>query len=479
MRIAQHILWFILLLIFLLSLVTDWYETLVYGINIIAVLMVLDKLGKGVVLREIVALHSTFICLLMPLVGYLVYNKENYLAVLWVRYMPVPKDIYFDFCMPAVAGFCLLLCWPMTGKRSSDAGVPLKNTVEKIKEILRGNQRVGIYLLVIGVVTSTFTNYLPGSLYYFGSLFYLAAFAGLLYVYFAGSFPYKKIILISFCLSILVLALKYGMFTIIAYMGMTLFSFFFLGRKSSLLKKLIYFALAAVLLVIIQSVKPQYRDAVLKRGHEGSKVGLFFDMVGERISNPNKFLTSESFFFLYYRANQGYNMGLVMRRFPGMVPFDNGANLRVAIASSFVPRLLWPDKPEAGGRANMLYYAGTIIRGFATNVGPLGEAYASFGHAGGILYMMFLGAFIRFAYRCLFVIGQKMPLIILWMPVMFFQVAYSAENDTLQILNSLIKSALFLFILYKLFPKLFKPLVRRPQPDVPRHVSPGAKLQPS
>jgi hypothetical protein len=41
---------------------------------------------------------------------------------------------------------------------------------------------------------------------------------------------------------------------------------------------------------------------------------------------------------------------------------------------------------------------------------------------------------------------------------MFYQVTYSSENDTLQILNSLIKSAFFIFILYKIFPRLFKPV---------------------
>jgi hypothetical protein len=168
-------------------------------------------------------------------------------------------------------------------------------------------------------------------------------------------------------------------------------------------------------------------------------------------------VSPNNYFFLYYRANQGFNVALVMRVIPAKMPFDNGSFLLVKIASSFVPRLLWPDKPEAGGLANMKYYADVDIKGYATSVGPLGEAYGSFGVVGGIIYMMGLGLFIRFAYKKVFVVAQKIPLIVLWIPVMFYQITYSSENDTLQILNSLIKSAFFIFILYKFLPTLFKP----------------------
>jgi hypothetical protein len=72
------------------------------------------------------------------------------------------------------------------------------------------------------------------------------------------------------------------------------------------------------------------------------------------------------------------------------------------MASAFVPRFLWADKPMAGGIANMKYYTGYTIKGYTTNVGPLGEAYGSFGVTGGVVFMMVLGTFIRFAYKKVF-----------------------------------------------------------------------------
>lgn len=459
MRFVSYIWSLALALIFTLSLVTNWYDTLVYCVSIVTFLMVIDKLGKGIVLREIIALHTTFICLLMPLAGYLVYNTTNALAILWVRYMPVSKDIYFSYCLPAVTAFCLLLCWPISNEKAADTGVFLKKTVEQIRHKLRGNQKIGFWLIAIGLMVFFVIPYLPAGLQYIFNLLYFASFTGLLYIYLSGRFIYKTIILVLFGLFTIVIALRSGMFTIIAYMGMTLFSFFFIGKKVSLVRKTVTFFAAFLVLAIIQSVKPTYRKMIaLNPGL--NKAEVFADLTMEQLSGKNNFFSANSYFFLYYRANQGFNIALVMRRYPRMVPFDGGSYLLVKIAAAFVPRVLWPDKPEAGGIANMKYYTNITIKNWSTNVGPLSEAYASFGITGGIIYMMLLGAFIRFVYKRVFVVAKKIPLIILWIPVMFYQVTYSAENDTLQILNSLIKSSFFIFILYKAIPRLFKPVDR-------------------
>jgi hypothetical protein len=418
--------------------------------------MVIDKLGKGIVLREIIALHSAFICLLMPLAGYLVYNTTNALSLIWVRYMPVDKVTYFSFCLPAVTGFCILLCWPINSEKTADTGVLLRNTLSKIKEKLKGNQFLGFWMISTGIIMFFLVPHVPTGLQYILNLGYFSSFTGLLYIYLAGKFIYKTIILILFGIFTLAIALQSGMFTIIAYMGMTLFSFFFVGKKVSMFRKTVTFFAAFFVLAIIQSVKPAYRKIItLNPGL--NKAEVFADLTMKQFSGKN-FVSPDNYFFLYYRANQGYNVGMVMRRFPRLVPFDDGSYLFIKIAAAFVPRVLWPDKPEAGGIANMKYYADFTIKNFSTNVGPLAEAYASFGVMGGIIYMMLLGAFIRFVYKRVFVIARNIPLMILWIPVMFYQVTYSAENDTLQILNSLVKSSFFIFILYKLIPKLFKPV---------------------
>jgi hypothetical protein len=442
------------LIIFLLSCVTDWYTELVIASTIISVLMVLDKLGKGIVLRELLALHGCVVCLLMPILGYLIYNHNNRLAALWVRYMPVSDDLYFGLALPGMTGFIFAVCWPVSTPPASDVGPPLQSVLLKVKAKLEKMPHTGLLLLVIGVGVFGFADYLPQSLQFAFLLFYFSAFAGLLYVYFTPHLNYKTGILVLFGLFIIYHALRSGMFTIIAYMGITLFSFFFLGRKSPMWKKLLGFTIGVFLLLIIQSVKQSYRKITWTGGYQGNKAVLFTSLAQSKLATTD-LLSADAFFPMYYRANQGYNVAMVMRRIPALQPYDNGVNLARTFASAFVPRVLWPDKPESGGKFNMQYYTGYVIEGWSTNVGPIGEAYGSFGVLGGIIYMIFLGVFIRWAYRKVFILANRTPLMLLWIPVLFYQVVYSMESDTLQILNSLTKSAFFIWVLTKFAPQWF------------------------
>ena len=452
-------------IVLILSLTTDWYYPLVFILFISVVILMLDKLGKGVVLRETIALHTCFVCLVMPVVSYTFFDKTNRLARIFVKYMQVPASTYFDFALPAIAGFILILCWPIETSAYSDKGSYLQQAIAKAKAILERRPLVGVYLLAIGTVMFWVSKFLPATLEFAFLLFFFAAFAGFLYVFYQTTFRYRRIILFFFGAFIITTALSTGMFTIVAYMSLTLFSFFFLGRKTPLWKKFYMFLLGVLILLLIQSVKPTYRALTWDKHYEGSNIALFANLLVDKVTEGN-WSSPDAFFLIYIRTNQGFNVSLVMRRIPSKMPYDGGSNLLLSVASSLVPRLLWPDKPEAGGKYNMQYYTGVILHGWSTNIGPLGEAYGSFGASGGIIYMCFLALFVRWAYLCVFKVSVKLPLIIFWIPVLFYQVTYAAETDTLQVFNSLIKSAFFIWMLYKQWPHWFG--VERRRTPLPR-----------
>ncbi len=443
-------------LIFILSVTTVFYKELSLALFIIILIVILDKLGKGIILRELIAFYTAFVCLVVPVLGYEVYNRENYLANLLRRYMRVPEDVYFSFALPAITLFILALCWPV--KESGlvlDEGTMLRDKLAQVKKHLSRNYLYGFYLMAVGVAASFLLDGLPSGIQYFITLFYFASFAGVLYIYFAPPFKTKKIILLLFAFFIIWGALRSGMFTVVAYMGITIFSFFFVGRNHSLLKKFTVFLSAFFLILVLQNAKTTYRDFIWKKAFSGDRTTLFTSLFIENFKKGEGLIDKRTFFPVYMRTNQGFNVSLVMVRIPEIKPHDNGRAIATAVISSFVPRFLWPDKPEAGGKFNMEYFAGWKIRGWSTNVGPLGEAYGSFGVTGGIIYMFFLGLFIRWAYKKVFSIGRTIPLIICWIPVLFYQVTYSAETDTLQIFNSLVKTAFFMWLLYKFIPGLF------------------------
>jgi hypothetical protein len=208
-------------------------------------------------------------------------------------------------------------------------------------------------------------------------------------------------------------------------------------------------------LFIVQNVKTSYRDITWRQTEVDNKTSLFGDILVDKLANFDKALDVDGFFPVYMRMNQGFNITLVMKRIPAQQDFDNGSRLLTTGFSALVPRFLWQDKPEAGGKESMKYFTGLQIEGWSTNVSPLGEAYGSFGPIGGIFYMFMLGLFIRWAYKKIFTISQKIPLMILWIPVLFYQVTFCMETDSLQIFNSLLKGAFFLWLLYKLTPGWF------------------------
>jgi hypothetical protein len=445
-----------LIISFLLSLVTDWYTELSIFLFVVTIFANLDKLGKGLLLRELVVLYTIFICLVMPVIGYNVYNYSNYLSRVFYKYMLVPEETYFGFVLPAVCAFSIALCYPIKKQDEIlDEGNSFKKVLHQIKVELQNRINTGIIIVIIGVLTYFTLGAIPDEIKFAVTLLFFSSFAGILYIYYSPSFRVKNVLLILFSLFILALAIESGLFTIVAYMGITLFSFLFLGRKFAMWKKLLVFVAGCIVLIITQSVKGTYRDLTWKRNIIDNKTSIFVDVVIDKVSHFDQLLNVDGFFPIYVRTNQGYNITRVMKRIPAQQDFDDGSHLLITTASALVPRFLWPDKAEAGGKENMKYFAGLTIIGWSTNVSPLGEAYGSFGPGGGIFYMFLLGLFIRFAYKRMFLIAQKLPLVILWIPVLFYQITYSMETDSLQIFNSLLKGAFFLWLGYLVVPNWF------------------------
>ncbi|MDH7463671.1 hypothetical protein QEG73_20390 [Chitinophagaceae bacterium 26-R-25] len=459
------------LLIFLLSLfLPEEYTPLIIALTAAVLLSVLDKLGKGIVLRELISLHACFVCLVMPLIGYTWYTIENPLAKLWVSYMMVPYDTYYSFALPAIAGFVTIISWPSSRSKVDDGEAFLHWYINRAKSVLKINNRVALQIIGAGLACSLMLKFLPSSLQFIASLMFFGSFAGFLYVYFDTAMPKRKLILWLFGLYIIGNSIVIGMFTIVAYMGLTIFSFLFIGKKISMLKKISIFTLAVFVLLLVQSVKRDYRTQIW-RGYEGNNAGLFGSLIIDQLTSGNSFFTVEAFFKTYIRGNQGFNVSLVMKRFPNQREFDGGERLLTTVASSLVPRVLWQDKPMAGGKFNMEYYAGVKVSGWSTDVGPLGEAWGSFGLVGGIVFMCALGLFIRFAYFRFFWISRNIPLLLFWLPALFYPVTFSMETDTLLVLNTLVKGSFFLWVLFKAKPDWFgkpkqKVQFRKPIPQL-------------
>src|SRR4029453_7056049 len=94
-----------MLLIFTSALTT--LESLGISFCIFFFLEFLHDLGKRIVILDISVLALFLTCIMMPVVFYHIYTRENHLARLWVKYMPISSDDYFSFAIPGILAISL------------------------------------------------------------------------------------------------------------------------------------------------------------------------------------------------------------------------------------------------------------------------------------------------------------------------------------------------------------------------------------
>lgn len=425
-----------------------WYMGGAIALSILSLIRVIHKFGNGSFLLELVYFFTCLTCLVMPVVGYVFFPRSNPIANLWVKYMPVPEEYYFVLLIPSCLAISLAF-FLFRGTTKDDSQFT-RTIMTRIKSDMN-NVPTGVIrgLYFSSLFAYNIATLIPDSLKQINNFLYFSFYTALFYIYNKKEFPKRFYYLAGGILFILLDALNSGMFTIIAYMSGIFIILYLADKKIKLLYRILIIGGALLAIVYLQLFKLNWRqDRWQNKQGESNAI-----LMSLKVYHASPF---ESIMFpIYVRANQGFNIGLVQRRIPNRVDFIGGEHLLLTFISSFVPRIFWPDKPEAGGKENMKLYTGITLKGWSTNVGPIGEAYGSFGTVGGSFYIFLFGLFIRFSYLRFLRLCTKNSLLFLWMPVLFFQIVYVMETDSLQAFNSLLKGALFIFLLKRFVPTLF------------------------
>jgi hypothetical protein len=161
------------------------------------------------------------------------------------------------------------------------------------------------------------------------------------------------------------------------------------------------------------------------------------------------------------RYNQGWIVNRIMAWVPAMTPYARGATIKDAVIASMFPRFVLTGKAIAGGKDNMLRYAGMEMSGTTSmNLGYAGEMYANFGHVGGLvgcaLYAVALGLLFRVMCRRAFIHPLWWSLV----PYVFFA-AVKAEDGIDYIANWTVKSCVLLLGISIIFPAFRQALFSR------------------
>lgn len=163
------------------------------------------------------------------------------------------------------------------------------------------------------------------------------------------------------------------------------------------------FIIAGVLItVILNPVKLQYRDVVWYSDKSTlsyfDKATVLADIVQDYYSDTGVFATVSEDASTINRLAHISTFGYVINMTPAVVPYWSGDSYRT-LWTSFIPRALWPGKPQAtigqdfGHRYGLI---GPNDQWTSINLPWLVEFYANFGTLGVFGGMFLVGAFFRF-----------------------------------------------------------------------------------
>ena len=428
------------------------WENLTISFFVYFFLSFLQDLGNKVVIFDLTILLAFLGCLIMPAIFYHVYTKDNPVALLWGKYMPISLDDYFSFAFPGIIALAIGLKLPLFGLAKSKAGKNPGLYLENVKAYLSRNTQMGIYLVVAGVIAGLLNVLVPAAL---KEVFFLMAhlvFVGVFYVMYSPNKKKKAIVTGAFVLMLGESVLT-GMFGELIFISALSVILVLLGKQIPFWKKLSFALLGIFVIILIQSVKSDYRKRSWM-GEGGADPVYFAQLITDRVTDPSSIFNPADMFILSVRMNQGWLVAETMHMVPAVHPFGNGEPLGDAVLASIIPRFVWPNKPEAGGKANLKRFWGFDLVGWSTNIGTLGEAYANFDRFGGWVYLFFYGLFFNLSLSLILKSAQKRPTLVLWLPFFFFSVI-NVETDLLSTMGAIVKSVIFAWIVFRAFQSAF------------------------
>lgn len=432
-------------------------DSFIISLQVYLFLRFVNNIGFTICYFDFLCFYSVMDTLLMPLIGYRYFTTDIALVWAWGWYMRVDEATYFSYLIPAnlalFAGVNLLI---------------RKFTVQHYKEMIaqvkvhaRGKGKVGVVLTIIGFISSFFINQ-PSSIAFVIYLCSMLKYIGPFYIYFSDAPFRKQIFLVSIAVFLVQATVKgmFGEFTMYVTLAMLIVSLRFRLRFFS---KLAFILVGFAFVFVLQSVKGVYRH-ITWRGTQteglsldnSSHVEILGNLFMDRITNPEKLLSQQVMFAVYVRMNQGYLISRAMDYVPRVEPFAQGETILRSLGAIAVPRVLWPNKPESGGRENLSRFLGIKRKlSYSMNIGPYGEAYGNFGPTYGVIFIFFYGLLLSYLFRAFLLRSIRRPTLLIWAPFLFY-ITLTVETDILSTVNFFVKGSLFIVALFWISKKFFK-----------------------
>ena len=394
--------------------------------------LILDA-GEDLPIESFMLVLASFQWIIGPIMAYEGFSDH------YKYFMYVPEDEYMALAVPGVLMFSLGLYSFRSRKRISY----IDHFYSITRQIVNRSDYLPFYLIGIGLIFSYFASRFPPSLAFPVYILSNVKYIGLIYLIFSDRHVNKTPILI-FAFSVAFMSsLKAAMFHDLilwcAFIGMYALYIF----KPSATKKVFYLCLGLAFIFIVQTAKEAYREKLKYQGHS-NLVSKFVSSFNEELTD-NSLSESDNVEKLVVRINQGWIISKIMQRVPETEPHAEGETIKTALKASILPRLLFPDKPIAGGKANYQKYTGFwLTSSTSMGISLLGEAYINFGVKGAWLFMFVFGVFSSFVIHRVFLLALRFPTIWLWFPLIMLHFV-KTETELLVQLNFLVKSIVLVY----------------------------------
>jgi hypothetical protein len=395
-------------------------------------------LGKSVPLKPTILLIASFQLLLCPLLDYHIFQFESH------KSMSVDENTYFNFISPAFIFFGLGLYVKLNQIKDRDLVVNLKTKSNAIPV------KIIFPIIFFSILISFVSPYVPANLNFVVYIIENLRYIGVFYLLFSNQGGFKNVYLYLVYFLVVSVAIQSGMFHDLIVWVLFYMIYYFLSKeiKHMFVVKLLSLLILVSFIYLIQSTKSTYRDKTWGAGSSEANISTFINSSKDGLAENVSF---SSFFELNNeRFNQGLIVAKVMDYTPRFEPFANGEIVFKAIYGGFLPRFLDENKAKAGGKDNILRFAGIDLTAAAMTLSVFGDAYCDFGVVGGIVFMFFYGLFLNFIISMFNKNSINYPTLFLWLPLVFFY-AIRAENDFQTCFNHILKTSLVIWFIFKFY----------------------------
>ncbi|MGI8582081.1 MAG: hypothetical protein ACR2KX_07790 [Chitinophagaceae bacterium] len=427
-----------ILLVRILFPFISWFSYIAIVITIHHFLLLFYSLNYVIPIRY---LFGTFMCLQMFVGAVLAYNGVDKLQPSLYQ-MKITEDVYFSYVIPAVVFFIIGLHYKAGKLKGEALDIPSINLFAKRYPL------IAYYFIAIGLVSS----FLSGASGGLAFVFYLISnfkFIGA-FILVLSDQRLKIVPLILIYGSVISSSLVGGLFHDLITWLILLGAVISIKFKPSSLMKFVFFVFFVLLTITIQQLKNSYRSALLNNRESGLKT---FKETYDAAESQNRIFDNTALAKSSLRINQGFIITNIMKKVPAEIPFSNGTELLQILEAAFLPRILAPNKLNAGDKQIFTKYTGIKLHG-GTSMGlsSVGDAYINFGIFGGCIFMFLLGLLYNQVLKGFYKFSKNLPLLLLFTTIVFF-FPIRPDSELQTNLGHLVKGCFAIFLVFTIWKK--------------------------